>query len=660
MKNINYSFLLSFWLLLPTFAFAQDRQSHQYFSNTHETSGVSSPKILPTEVQNAYDVKWYFLNLNAEKNTVALSGNVTIKAEVVYSVMDTFSFHLHRNYIIDSILINGVKKNIISQEDERLVTGLGLVKNTVFDAQIFYRGTAPSSGFFSGISTAKDTRWGDFDVTWTLSQPNHAYYWFPVKQDLTDKADSSWVFVTTTKPNKVASNGLLTNVVDLPNNKVRYEWKSCHPINYYLISMAIAEYQDYSIYATIPQTGAQVLIQNYIYNSPQCLSQNKEAMDKTKEIIEFFSEILGEYPFSSEKYGHALANLGNGAMEHQTMTTTGSFDEGLVVHELVHQWFGNQVTCASWEHIWLHEGFARYGEFLWWEYKLGREQAFHSFELYITTNVINNGKTGSVYVPIAYIDDVYRIFNTTLSYNKGGVLVHMIRYELGDNDELFFNVLQTFQNRFKHSVATAADFKNVLEELSGKDFTTFFNQWYYGEGYPKFQILWHQIGDEQLYLISTQITTAPSVTPLFKITYELEITYTDNSSEIVPFYHDEVHKELKYNILDGKTVKSIKFDPNRWLLATGTVIHTYAIEDFGNDHAVIVYPNPATEAINIKFDAFLHGEKAISVFNVNGKMIQNLITTNDFLTLNINDLPSGTYFLSVRNGENVFVRKFVK
>jgi len=660
MKNIRYAFFLSIWLLLSTSIFAQDWQSHKYFSDTHETSGNSSSKILPTEVQNAYDVKWYFLNLNAENNTVALSGDVTIKAEVVNNIMDTFSFHLHRDYIIDSILINGVKKDLITQEDERLVSGLGMAKNTVFDAQIFYRGTFTGTGnFFSGISTAYESRWGGFYATWTLSQPNNAYTWFPVKQDLTDKADSSWVFVTTTKPNKVASNGLLTNIVDLPNNKVRYEWKSSYPINYYLISIAVAEYQDYSFYATIPQTGEQLLIQNYMYNSPQCLAQGKAVIDKTKEMVEFFSEILGKYPFSSEKYGHALAPMGGSAMEHQTMTTTGTFDEGTIVHELVHQWFGNQVTCVSWEHIWLNEGFARYGEYLWWEYQRGREHAFRMFALYIITNVINNGETGSVYVPIEYIDDVYRIFNGTLSYNKGGVLVHMIRYELGDDDNLFFNVLQTYLSRFKHNVATAADFKNVLEEISGKDFTTFFNQWYYGQGYPRFAIKWHQAGD-QLTLSSAQTTTAPSITPLFKVTYELEITYTDNSKEIVPFYHDEINKQFVYNVPAGKTVKSIKFDPNTWLLATATVTaNPNAIEDYCNG-GMMVYPNPATKVINVKFDAPLHREKNISLFNVNGKIIQNLTTTNDFCTLNINELPSGTYFLSVHNGENVFVRKIVK
>jgi aminopeptidase N len=480
-----------------------------------------------------------------------------------------------------------------------------------------------------------------------------------VKQDLTDKADSSWVFVTSTKPNIAASNGLLTAVVELSDNKVRYEWKSSYPINYYLIFIAVAEYQDYSIYATIPQTGEQLLIQNYIYNTPQCLSDNKKVMDETKDMIEYYSEIFGEYPFSREKYGHALAYLG-GAMEHQTMTTTGFFMEFLIAHELAHQWFGDNVTCASWQHIWLNEGFATYGELLWDEHKNGRESAFNSFKSDIINSVLSYGKKGSIFVPIEYIDDENRIFDGTLSYDKGAILLHMIRYELGDDDELFFNILKTYQNRFKDSVATAEDFKNVLEELSSIDFTTFFEQWYYGEGYPRFDITWQQ-SDNNLIFNSAQITTAPDATPLFKITYELKITYNDNSSEVVPFYQDEATKQFTYFIPDNKTIKSLSFDPNKWLLAIAVIIHdTNAIEDFNSDKRVSIYPNPAITTVSVKFDKSLQGEKEIGLFDSNGKIIQNIKTTNDVCTLDFNNLHSGIYFLSVRNGVHVFVRKIVK
>jgi aminopeptidase N len=660
MKTKIIVYLLSFCFLLPTFVFAQKRQTNSNFSNVEKNFKGFSPKLLPSEVQKAYDVKWYFLNLNAEDNTVALSGDVTIKAEVVWDVMDTLCLHLHQDYIIDSILIDGVKKEVITNQHERMVAGLNMPKNTVFDVQVFYHGSySGSGGFFSGINTATDNRWGgNVHVTWTLSEANNAFHWFPVKQDLTDKADSSWVFITTTKPNMAASNGLLTNVVDLPDNKVRYEWKSTYPIDYYLIFIAVAEYQDYSIYATIPQTGEQLLIQNYIYNTPRCLSENQEAMDETKDMIEYYSEIFGEYPFSREKYGHALVLL-SGAMEHQTMTTTGFLYDGIIAHELTHQWFGDNVTCASWQYIWLNEGFASYGELLWDEHKNGKEEAFSSFKTDVINSVISKGKTGSVFVPIEYIDDENRVFSRTLTYDKGAILVHMIRYEWGD-DELFFNILQTYQNRFKDNVATAEDFKNVLEELSEIDFIAFFEQWYYGEGYPKFDIKWQQ-SDNNLTLNSVETTTAPNATPLFKVTYELKITYNDNSSEIVPFYQDEATKQFTYLIPDDKTIKSLSFDPNKWLLATATIKHdTNAIEDIDSDKHVSIYPNPATTTIHVQFDASLQGEKEILLLDSTGKTIQNIKTTNDFCTLDINHLHSGVYFLSVRNDGHVYVRKIVK
>ena len=638
-------------LFLPFFLFAQQKPTDK--SYLFDKKGqTDSPRLLPTDVQKAYDVKWYFLNLNVENDTVALSGDVTIKAQVVQNVMDTFSFHLHEVYTIDSVLINGVKKNVVNKEHERLVVNLGLTKNTLFDAKIFYHGSGGVGGnWMAGIGNTKGSSAGrEFRVTWTLSEPNNAFQWFPVKQDLTDKADSCWVFVTTTKPNKAGSNGLLT-IVDLPDNKARYEWKTSYPIDYYLISIAVGEYQDYSTYATIPQTGKQLLIQNYIYDTPECLAENKAVMDETGAMIEFFSEIFGEYPFSSEKYGHALAYIG-GAMEHQTMTTTCCFYESIIAHELVHQWFGDNVTCASWEHIWLNEGFATYGAYLWEEYKYGKDYAINNFK-YKINNILNSnyGKTGSVYVPFEDIDNEDRIFNGTLTYNKGGMLVHMIRYAIGD-DDLFFNILQTYQNRYKDHVATTEDLQSVIEELSHKDFGTFFEQWFYGTGYPTFNIKWQQ-SENQLILNSAQTTTS-SATPLFKVTFELEITYSDNTTEIVPFYQDQNNQQFVYNIPDNKTVKSIIFDPNAWLLAIATA--TVGIVETQCIASLQVHPNPTTGELTID-----NGQLTIDnvqITDIMGRTLNNyqLSIVNSQLKINISHLPAGVYFLRI-DGQTVKVIK---
>jgi aminopeptidase N len=659
MKPFHFSlFLLT--LFSTTFNTVGQTIQPSEKTDMHLWEKRSLSKVLPTEVQQAYDVKWYFLNLHAENNTAALSGDVTIKSEVVWSELDKFSFHLHHAYVIDSVLVDGVRKEVTNAGDERLIEGLDLPQGMVFDVQVFYHGNIGGTGsFFSGISSATDPRY-DVKVTWTLSESNNAYQWFPVKQDLTDKVDSVWVFVTTTPPNKVASNGVLTDTVTLPDNKVRYEWKSNYPIDYYLISIAIANYQDYSIYATIPQTGEEVLIQNYIYNVPLFLAQNKTEIDRTKDMIEYFSEKLGAYPFASEKYGHAMAPMG-GAMEHQTMTTTGYLEESIIAHELAHQWFGDNVTCASWEYIWLNEGFASYAEWLWYESYLDRGYVYKIFYDNIIANVISSGRTGSVYVPLQFIDDENRIFSNTLTYNKGAALVHLLRYELND-DELFFRILQTYQQRFAKGTATVYDFRNVLEEESGIDFTDFFNQWFFGEGYPIFAVTYQQT-DNKLYLDSKQTTTA-AVTPLFKTKFDLQINYTDGTNERVSFFQDKKEQQFSCQLPEGVTVKSLTFDPDYWLLAknttkSGTVIIETAINRNTEKEKIVLYPNPATTVINVQFNG-MDGEKNLQLLDAKGNRILNANTNNRQYSLDVSALTPGIYYLLVHHEGQVSLQKIIK
>ena len=627
-------FLIIFILIVPFYIYSQNVESYRGQEKLR-TKSEDALKVLPTEIQKDYDVKWYFLNLYAENNTRAIKGDATIKAEVAADVMNTFSFHLHRNYTIDSILVNNTKKEFQNNNNERLINNLNFEIGTLFDVQVFYHGNTNGEGLKTG-------RGNGFDVTWTLSEPNYAYEWFPVKQDLTDKADSVWVFVTTSDINKVASNGLLRNIENLPENKVRYEWKSNYVIDYYLIFIAIANYQDYSFYAEIPQTNEQVLIQNYIYNSQEYLAANKAKIDKTKNMLEYFSEIFGAYPFRAEKYGHATAPIGGG-MEHQTMTTLSSFDESLVAHELAHQWFGDNVTCASWEYIWLNEGFASYSEYLWYESYMEKQDVFNLFQLNEINSVLNNAKTGSVYVPFQYIDNDNRIFNNTLTYQKGAILVHLIRYEL-ENDDLFFDVLREYQQRFANSTATVDDLKDVLEDLSGKDFTDFFNQWFYGEGYPRFDIIWQQSGNS-LYIKSSQTTTA-SATPLFKTKFDLQLNFTDNTKDTISSYQFWNEQQGFIPLPDKKTIKSIEFDPVHWLLATakiqnGTV--TYINNSRCLSYYLNISPNPAKTFINVKFNDSLSGQKRIKLFDIAGKEVLDIFTDESECKLNISHLAAGVY-----------------
>ena len=277
-----------------------------------------------------YDIKFVHLNLNCERTNKFISGNVKTVATVTIAPLDTFMTILHVNHSVDSVRFNGMLLPSV-RKDSAVKVGLPapLGINSSFTVVVYYKGTAPVGGsaIGSGYSFGTSGSWGN-QVSWSLSEAVAAYHWWPCKQILTDKIDSSWVFVTTDSTNKVGSNGKLQNVV-VVGNKKRYEWKSRTPINYYLISVATAKYKEYNLYAK-PQylLNDSILIQNYIYDNAinnSLFNTQKTQLNKMPQVMNFLCNMYGMYPFYKEKYGHCMAPFGGG-MEHQTMTSLGFFD----------------------------------------------------------------------------------------------------------------------------------------------------------------------------------------------------------------------------------------------------------------------------------------------------------------------------------------------
>ncbi|MEI8135929.1 MAG: hypothetical protein WCH21_01230, partial [Bacteroidota bacterium] len=193
-----------------------------------------------------YDIKFVHLNLNCERTNKFVSGNVKTVATVTMATLDTFMTILHVNHTIDSVRFNGALLPSVRKDSAVKVSiPIPLIVGATFTVVVYYKGTAPVGGsaIGSGYSFGNSTSWGN-QASWSLSEAIAAYHWWPCKQILTDKIDSSWVFVTTDSTNKVGSNGKLQNVV-IVGNKKRYEWKSRKPINYYLISVATAKYKEY-------------------------------------------------------------------------------------------------------------------------------------------------------------------------------------------------------------------------------------------------------------------------------------------------------------------------------------------------------------------------------------------------------------------------------
>jgi aminopeptidase N len=605
--------------------------------------------VSPTfsDLQNNYDVKFYFINIEVSNDHTAIKGNTSILLEPVINELDTLVFELSSSMVIDSLFVNdeAIIHYVFSDNTVKIPIPYHLRTQALLDANIFYNGSPATGGFFSGVSRRLEPKYNQW-VTYTLSEPFQALTWFPCKQDLWDKADSAWVFITVDSGLMAGSNGLLSQKLELEDGKTRYEWKTKYPITYYLLSFAVGNYIDYSFEVDIPGTSRSLPVQNFLYNHPDLPQALKNDIDETRDLLLLYSDLLGVYPFLDEKYGHCMAPMGGG-MEHQTMTTISHFGFGLLAHELAHQWFGNYVTCKTWQDIWINEGFASYLEYVAIE-KLKSPQEAKDW-IGNAKSIVLSVPEGSVFIDSSEAFNVNRIFSYPLSYKKGALILHMLRFEL-DNDVLFFDILKEFLQEYAFDVASGEDFLEFFNKKTGEDYRWFFDQWYYGKGFPHLLSTWSQAKDS-LIIYSQQEPSSP-FTPFFRMDINFKIIYTDGSEEYVRARF--LNPEERFSFPIEKQIANVLTDPENIILKTSVTI-----EKKNTDQLFVVSPNPFNEKLNIKF--FTAGpERTIILSSISGKKVLTAKTSSASYSQNLSNIKPGIYVLSIKEGAEEFSLKIVK
>jgi aminopeptidase N len=636
-------------ILISTTTIAQ-RKNYALMNKSSGEAALGT-RFYQNNKMNFYNIKYLKLEITAQPQSKYIAGICTYKV-ITKQALDTFAIEFKQTMSLDSVFVNNVKQTFTRSNDHIYIAFNPVVAaGTELNVKFYYNGNV-AAGIFTGLDANTGLMY-----TATVSESYQAREWFPAKQLLNDKIDSTDTWITTGDAFKAGSNGVLKQVVDLPGNLKQYRWSCRYPLSYYMPMIAVANYMEYDNYAKpAALSGDSILVQNYLVNNPTYFANNKVLLDKTPRYIEKMSELFGLYPFYKEKYGHAQANIGGG-MEHATMTTLQNFDEQLVAHELGHQWFGDNVTCGTWNDIWLNEGFASYIQYLMCEKLPSLFPITAANQMTNFHNTIMSLPNGSVYVPLTETFNESRIFDYRLTYAKGAGVLHNLRFEM-QSDTLFFNTLKTYQQRFKDTFATTTDFKQVAEQVSGKNLTDFFNQWVYGEGYPTYSVMYQKQGTDTLVLNVTQTTSWTPVTPLFKGLMEYKITSAQGDT-IVKL--NQTANSQTFKIHYAKTPTDVVVDPNDWVInGTGTIVMGPQLPAPPPPvpAGIRFYPNPVKSSLNISFGNLVF--ETIQLIDFRGRVMRTVTlspgTTSYTLPMRI---PSGVYVVKLAGKNETVVEEIV-
>ena len=444
-----------------------------------------------------YDVTFYGLDLKLIPEQYRLEGTVEIRGTVPQDApapLTEIPLDLYNN--MNVLSVGGDATGFTHTSDVLHVTIPEKAAGESFQITVSYQGRPRQDGFAAYTTRQRQGNW----EVYTLSEPYFARAWWPCKDVPSDKADSARIRLTVPEGMVAVSNGKLLSTTT-NEGWTTYDWYESYPIVSYLISIAATNYRLYQDWYVNDQ-GDSLSLPSYIY--PERYQSSFPDVRLTPEIIRAFESYFGPYPFQGEKYAQAQFGWGGG-MEHQTATSLCCSSNYLMAHELAHQWWGDKVTCRDWHHIWLNEGFATYAEVLWTEYQYGKDAARqHMLEL------ASNPFVGRIFVDDT--TDVDAIFDWIV-YRKGAWVLHMLREMVGDS--AFFKILRTYEETppFKYGTAVTEDFQRVAEEISGMDLETFFHQWIYSPGQPRYVYAWQAQKNGNAYTLNLRIKQDQPDTP---------------------------------------------------------------------------------------------------------------------------------------------------
>ena len=432
--------------------------------------------------QAKYDVKHYALNLKVDPVSQSLSGYVDVVIESVVPNLDTLELDLVSFYTVSSIEHDG-QILPFAHRDHKIKFALidKISPRTPAKFRIHYSGNPPVAArppWQGGFNWSVDST----GAPWigVSCQGEGGKIWWPCKDHPSDEPDSLGINISVPDTLYCAANGLLEKISASEKGWKTFHWKTRYPVNNYNVSINIGNYA----IVRRPYRGATGEMNIAFYVLKYDSAKGVALVEMAEEFLRFYSRYFGEYPWMKEKFG--LAHTHYLGMEHQTINAYGNHFrsnalgyDGLMLHEMGHEWWGNYVTARDWADFWIHEGICSYAEALFVNEKFGMA-AYHQ---YVKESLRPRIRNLQPIVPKrnattseAYTNDIYA---------KAAVVLHTLRYLIGE--PALLDILKTFATDpayTLHNRVVTQDFIDLVNHKIGKDLTWFFKQYLFTAAPP--------------------------------------------------------------------------------------------------------------------------------------------------------------------------------
>jgi aminopeptidase N len=404
---------------------------------------------------------------------------------------------------------------------------------------------------------------------WTQCQDEDARYWFPCFDAPNERATSE-IAITVPQPYFALSNGRLLNTTrDAAAGTVTYHWAQEQPHATYLMTLVVGEFSEHT------EMVGDLPVQWYV--TPGREADGRRAFGDTPDMLRFFTAKIG-VPYPWPKYAQiAVSDFVFGGMENTSATTQTDLtlhDErahldfssnGLVAHELAHQWFGNLLTCKHWSHAWLNEGFATYFDALFHEHHKGQDE--FRYLMYENARAYFQEDAERYRRPL--VTNVYKepidLFDCHL-YEKGALVLHMLRYVLGE--DMFWRSMQQYVRANEQQVVETVDLERAIETATGRNVQAFFTQWVYQGGYPEYQVEFAWDEASRMATVTVRQQQQPGTehgveTPLFDMPVSLCMALPDTNQHVPLRIKEALHV---FHIPLPVKPQWVSFDPGNWIL----------------------------------------------------------------------------------------------